>query len=123
MVHSHPITIHAQEQKLNLPKGNYYIHILGGWSVTEIGFRIRFIRQSDGKIIQVRRAIWPINAIESGKRSKRYYDFEINESGEYCIEFINPQALVVKRSNLFLVNLLEKPVNNELLSISISLKK
>ena len=119
MIQYHPINIHTQGKKLNLPKGKYHIHIIGGWSVTENAFLVRFIRELDGETIHVSRASWPLQGFEFGKRSKRYFEFEIKQSGVYLVELIHPKTLVVKKSNLFPFNLLQKPVDNATLSILI----
>lgn len=76
------------------------MNILGGWLVALNGFSIKLLSQQTNDTIEVKRAKWPVQDIEFGKRSKRCYEFVIKKNGKYILEFVNPKMLKVKRSNV-----------------------
>ena len=95
-----PINIHTKNEVLNLKEGSYYVNILGGWLIFSNGFSIKLLSELTKNQIEIKRAKWPVQDFEFGKRSKRYYEFVIKKNGNYILEFVNPTMLKVKRSNV-----------------------
>jgi hypothetical protein len=113
-----PINIHTKNEVLNLAEGSYYVNILGGWSIFSNGFSIKLLSEITKDQVDIKRAKWPVQDFDFGKRSKRYYEFVIKKKGNYILEFVNPTKLKVRGSNVaifppFSFFNKEKP-NNEL---------
>ena len=116
------ININSTNSQMHLQAMHYNIDIIGGFYVEKNGFELQFINNKTGEIIRPTNSTWPIQSIHFSKRSKRCFDLNIINAGEYTIEFFNSGKLLVKRSNLHLVMMFTKPIPNEELTVYIYLK-
>lgn len=105
--------IHAKGNEVKLLEGTYYIYITGGWGIRKNDFRIKLHKKDTLQKLQVERSRWPVQSWGKGKRLKRVYNIQVKDSGTYMIDIINPESIEVRRSNLFMMNLIESPIPND----------
>ena len=116
------INIHSKMETLSLESGKYYINIIGGFLVKKSNFKIKITKIPNKGEISTNKAKFPLQSFDYGKRTKRCYEFKINEKGKYSLEFKNSRNLVVKRSNaaiFFPFNLFNRTIPNEQIEIRI----
>jgi hypothetical protein len=113
------MNIHSSGQEINLEIGKYKIDVLGGWGVQPGQFSISFIHVHSGEIINCKRPLWPVQSFAFDRRVKRIFITSILEAGIYRIEFLNPETLKVKHTNLFFSSFFESPMPNEEISVHI----
>ncbi len=99
------IPIHSDPKTLRFAPGKYHIYVSEGWLVNPGSFRVRLSHKESTNAIDIYRTNWPVQNLKNWKRLKRVWDFKIETYGEYTLEFINPDDVVVKRSSLFLFNM------------------
>lgn len=117
-----PISIYIANHEVFLHVGKYNIDIIGGWNIEEHFFTLNLINCENKKVSYPKRVKWKIQKIEFGTRSLRYFEIEIFTSGNHLIEFIKPESLIVKRTNLFITSLFTKPIPTEEIKIYFSNK-
>ncbi|MBV7270333.1 hypothetical protein [Winogradskyella luteola] len=114
-----PINIHNSGVIVELPVGIYKVNVLGGWGVTVGDFSFKLTSLSNGKIIRPKGTIWRVQYYSNCSRSKKIFSLDIPKRDRYKIDFINQKSLKVKRSNLFIFQLIEKPIPNKNIEIVI----
>ena len=114
-----PINITDKKKQIELQPGIYYLKVLGGWKVATNNFSV-ILREIDGDlVIRSRKSFWKIQSYAFGKRAKKIASVDIPKWTSYEIEFVNPECLKVKWSNLFLFNFLQKYTPTEKIQICI----
>ncbi|MFT6442872.1 MAG: hypothetical protein ACJASQ_002509 [Crocinitomicaceae bacterium] len=114
-----PISIHSNESQVHLQAMSYNVNILGGFYIEKNGFKLQLTNNKTGEIVKPTHSKWRVQSIHFRKRSKRCFDLNIVNSGEYKIEFFNSEKLIVKRSNLLLAMMFSNPIPNEEITIYI----
>jgi hypothetical protein len=118
------INIHSKKNSIMLSQGKYHIDIIGGFLIKKTKFKIKILRVSDKSLVPIKIVRFGYQGFESGKRTKRYYEFYIKKTDNYLLEFINPEKLIVKRSNVlfFPFNFFNKIIPNKKIEIKIEIK-
>lgn len=116
---SSPISIHKSNQTVQLSMGTYSVKVLGGWGVKVGNFTFELRNLKNNRIIQPKGTQWRIQSFAFKKRAKKIFSVDIPEKGEYSIKFKNLNELKVRRSNLFMTKLFDKPIPNKDLEICI----
>lgn len=114
------ISIHRSGEHVNLKSGKYSVYIPGGWRVELGNFSISLKHNETQETINSERPFWRVQSLISKKRAKRIFVIDIPKSGEYVLEFQNPESINVRHSNLFISSLFEEPIPNENLEIYIN---
>ncbi|PWL32460.1 MAG: hypothetical protein DCO96_02645 [Fluviicola sp. XM-24bin1] len=114
------LNVNQNHQKIHLSPGGYYILIVGGYYIEEHSFSVSLIDVRSNEKISVKRAkrLWT-TSIGFGKRAKYFYYIDVENAGEYAVNFSNPQSLVVYRYLLWIYRMLSSPVDNSLIEIAI----
>lgn len=93
------INIHSNETKIHLAPVLYHIDIVGGFGVNLNDFSISFIESKTGKILFPKEARWSVQSLDDA-RKVRILDLNVDEKGEYIIQFSNSKNVIVKKSRL-----------------------
>lgn len=96
------VNIHTPNARIELLAGDYTIGVLGGFGVTLGQFTVDFRHLESGEVFTCKRSKWPIQGYAFSKRTKRILSVELDYSGLYEIQFIKPETLELRKSNLFL---------------------
>ena len=111
-----------RKHKFSPSYGLYRIYILGGLSVENLdSLDAKLTKVNTGEIISLKEINWKPSEYINGEKAVACYDFQINEADDYEIEFDNIESLEVKKSKLFIRNLLF-PSNVSLDDIKIVIK-
>ena len=110
-----PINIFDKNIELNFKKGTYNINLIGGWGVKLNEFKLKLI-SSDKKEIVATKTKFPVQNL-TDKKTKRILTVNIQKEGKYEVIISNPNSLVVYSSNLFILNLISKPIDNKSIQI------
>ena len=116
-----PFNIHKKNQEVYLTTGIYGIRVLGGWGVRVNDFSILLKKKKSDIVIEPKKTNWRVQSYEFRKRAKKIMVLDVPKSGNYSIEFLNPENLEVRRSGLFMMRLYgDKKLPNESLEICIA---
>jgi hypothetical protein len=107
------VNIHTSDTQLQLDAGKYKIDILGGWGIDLGDFSITLKHIESQKVFVCKHVFWPIQSYAFGKKAKRVFSLKLTESGVFTVEFLNPESLVVKESNLLITSRLMQPIDNQ----------
>lgn len=114
------ISFEEERKELQLGVGIHNVYITGGFSIkTEQGFSVTVMNISTGKFVQLKNTI-RLRSLQDGFKCVKMYSFEINDSGIYEVQIINPQRIKVKSSMLMSKNLFLRQPKNKDLNIIIS---
>ena len=87
--------------------GSYRIYIVGGLTIENLNLlKVKLTKINTGEIIPLKEINWKPADYIAGEKALACYDFEITQTADYEIEFDNIESLRVKKSRLFLKNLL-----------------
>lgn len=90
-------------------KGLYSINFIGGWYARNQGnFEVRIIKMDESENIPVIRNTLKPQITRKMRRGIEFYKFKIANEGMYRIELFNQADLQIKRSKLFLSQLIFK---------------
>jgi hypothetical protein len=96
-----------KKHKFSPSYGLYRIYILGGLSIENLNsLKATLTKANTGEIISLKEIDWKPSEYINGEKAIACYDFQINEADDYEIEFNNIENLRVKKSKLFIKNLL-----------------
>ena len=102
--------------------GSYRIYIVGGLTIENLNLlKVKLTKINTGEIIRLREINWKPAEYIDGKKALACYDFEITETADYEIEFDNIESLRIKKSRLFIKNLLS-PSSVSIEDIKIAIK-
>ena len=111
------INIHKKNELVELTPGICKIDILGGWNVKLGDFTISLKNINSKETLHARKVISVQSYIQKQK-AKRIFVIDILQAGTYEVEFIKPETLVVKYSNLPIIGLFSKKLLNQNLKVS-----
>lgn len=111
-----------KKHKFSPSYGLYRIYILGGLSIENLNsLNVKLTKVNSDEIISLKEIDWKSSEYIKGEKAVACYDFQINEANDYEIEFSNIENLRIKKSKLFIKNLLF-PSNVSLEDIKIVIK-
>ncbi|SHK81124.1 hypothetical protein SAMN04488007_3898 [Maribacter aquivivus] len=114
------INIHNKGEVVILTVGDCKVDIIGGFYVQLGDFLIMLKNLKTLEIKKFRRVCIKVKSWHLfNQRSIRIFNIDIMEPGEYLIEFIKPEQVLIKRSRLPILNLLKEPINNKNLEIGL----
>jgi hypothetical protein len=116
---NHVINIHNRGHHIDFEIGKYKIDVLGGWGVELGQFSMSLKHSQSGQTVNCEQSFWPMQYYVFEKRAKRIFIAKIKQPGIYKVEFINPETIKVRPTNLFFVGHFQEPIPNEEVSIFI----
>lgn len=112
------ISIQSKPEVLKIAPGRYRIYLNKSNIVTLNSFKIKLTDLERKKEVVISNYRFSIG-IGSGIKLNNLFEFEIDKFGEYLLEFINPEDLVARRSQLLLTSLLLPAVRPDKIYITI----
>ena len=110
--------VKAEAKNFYIPKiGNYSVCIIGGGTIAN--FNITICSKINSKEVEVSSAIIKETVFKNGITGINYFNFYIENEGNYSIIVNHIENLIVKESMLKLVAITQKKVKKEQISIVI----
>ncbi len=92
-----PINIHKDSPKIYLGMGIYNIYIVGGWYVKPGRFQISFKNmETDAKIFP-EESLLKLQDFYKNEKIKKIFSVVVNKGGEYEINFIHQDSIILKK--------------------------
>ncbi|MEZ4805377.1 MAG: hypothetical protein R2852_07810 [Bacteroidia bacterium] len=99
-----PIHITDTGKQIDFQVGIYSVKVLGGWHVKTNNFSLLLKEVAGDLEIKSKETFWRTQSFAYGKRAKKIATIDIPKQGKYEIEFLNTNALQVKKSNLIMLS-------------------
>ena len=106
---------------VNLNPGTYEVFIIGGFNIrTDKDFTLRV--DSSQKMVTVREKLFKARCLKNWRKAIKYFEFKIDVPGEYFISFRNLDGIEIRRSQLLLKRIFQKPVSRDNIQVIIEPK-
>ena len=107
------INLFQSETTIDLLKGKYDLYFLGGFYVmNEQNFGIAVVEDTSGRQLPFE-FTWRLRTHKNGQRAVKYFRFEVEKDGQYCVHIINPEQLTIRKYLDRRINWFAKAVSND----------
>ena len=113
------LNLNSSSRTVDLQPGKVAVWIVGGFGVKLNDFRLRFLNTQTNKAIQASVVISKVQWIKNGRKAKRMLMANIQEGGTYKIMIDGADSLEVRKSNLFVTSLFQKPLQKDQIELII----
>jgi len=117
-----PINLNNKGEIVELKAHRYRIYVLGGFGVNIGQSSIDFKHKETSEITKCKKSFWPVQTYAFEKRAKRIFIADIPKKGLYEVVLNKPETIRVQSSNLSIISLFKKPLNNSKVEILITEK-
>ncbi len=95
----------TKKHRFSSSYGLYRIYILGGFSIENLNLLdVKLTKINTQEAICITEINWKLREYINGEKAIACYDFQINETDDYEIEFNNIESLEVQKSMLIIKN-------------------
>ena len=113
------LNLDSSNKGVDLQPGKVVIWIAGGCGVQLNDFTAHFLDLETNRAIEASVVISKIQWIKNGRKAKRMLKAVIPEGGKYKIVLHGTDSLEVRKSNLFVTSLFQKPLQRDQIELII----
>lgn len=107
------INLFQSETTIHLHQGKYDLYFLGGFDVmNEQNFGIAVVEVTSGTQLPFE-FTWRIRTYKKDQRAVKYFRFEVEKEGQYCVHIFNPEQLTIRKYLDRRINWFAKAVTND----------